>query len=198
MMDVTIEHPDGVVTVDSDQLRRLADNIRSFRMPGEEDEGAVESLVPDPADMATEFVEAPELEAMGQRLLAEHQRFELHRKVNPAIAYLWKRSGGEKGGVATLGKTQRPSGLLAYFAGVDFVIWAAADHCFKRRFGAEQLEALVFHKLCHVGVDRNYATYVMSHDFEGFRDEVESYGFWKPDIAAISKAFQLRLQMEAS
>lgn len=104
------------------------------------------------------------------------------------VRYLWKREGGKTGGKSTLGACQKPSGVLRYFAGCDFVIWVAADH--TRGFTYHQMRALVFHELLHVGeTDKGKAT-VYPHDFEGFEAEIRAYGFWKPDIEGFGRAVE--------
>ena len=53
-----------------------------------------------------------------------------------SVRALWKRKGGKSHGSLTYAKCVKPSGLLAHFCKVDFVIWVAAD-------GAVFLQALI-------------------------------------------------------
>lgn len=113
------------------------------------------------------------------------------------IKYLWKAKGGAKGGKATLGKCVKTSGLASFYSSADFVVWLAADHAWAFELNAEQVEALLFHELLHIGkeaTDAGAVYYVRPHDFEGFRAEVHEYGFWSADIKEAAEVFQLRLE----
>lgn len=116
-----------------------------------------------------------------------------------AITYVWKGRGGSTNGAATLGKTVKATGLTGFFSKVDYVIWLAADHVYDEKMTRYQVEAALFHELCHIGFeeDEGDVTLTMNpHDFEGFRREIEEYGFWKPDVAAIAVTVQGRLELD--
>ena len=111
------------------------------------------------------------------------------------IVYLWKRKGGRRGGKAILGRCQRPTGLLAKFCHADFIVWLGADHHTQFRSTRFQVEANVFHELCHTDEDEEKdEARMVPHDYEGFCREVELYGAWQSDLARAAKAFeQLKL-----
>jgi hypothetical protein len=107
------------------------------------------------------------------------------------IVYLWKRKGSERPR-RILGKCQRPSGLLGYFSGADFVIWLAANNCIG--LTKWQVEALIFHELNHASMDQGEATLV-PHDCECFASEIKRYGLWKTDIEHIAEATNEALKL---
>lgn len=109
------------------------------------------------------------------------------------IDYFWKRKGGETHGRRVLGKCVKVSGPLKFYSKKDFIIWLAADHCF--RFDLYQLTAVTFHELLHAHYTNDAE--LRGHDLEVFGREIEVFGDWKGDIAAIRKSYkkseQLRL-----
>jgi hypothetical protein len=158
-----------------------------FRVPRESDFEEQEA----------DFLPAPELREIGQKLIAEYEG-DFPFLHTATITYLWKKKGGKSGGKDTLGKCQRPSGLLKHFSEVDFVVWLGADNC--AHFSRKQIKALVFHELKHAGYDIEKGEYAtVSHDFEGFAREVEVFGDWRSDIVRMRRAFQGELfQQEAA
>lgn len=144
-----------------------------------------------PADDAfadgDDFLVAPDIEAIGEMLRERH-----NLPVEPRIAYRWKRSGGEKGGLATRGWCQKLSGPAKHFSGAHFLVWLAADTCREAKYTQDQYVALLFHELSFVGVDYDKhgdPKFVMRRvDFEGFIDEVKFYGLWEDNLANFAAA----------
>lgn len=126
---------------------------------------------------ALEFLPAPDLESIKHRLIDQFDdKFGFMAMLRVPI--LWKAEGGEKAGHSTLGKCQKPSGLLRLYSQADFIIWLAADHCFARRMTERQVEAIVFHEMRHIRTDgMTGLPMLVGHDFERFFDEVAEYGF---------------------
>lgn len=143
-------------------------------------------------DNGLEFLEASDIARVAYRVMESKPLYFTHA-ANLDIQYLWKRTGGKDGGRTKLGACQKPSGLLRYFAGVDFIIWIGADTCRDAQLTHQQMEALVFHELLHVSLDDNDKPMVRPHDFEGFAAEITEYGFWRPDVKNIANAVQGRL-----
>ncbi len=123
-----------------------------------------------------EFIPAPDIRDI-ERLCFESIR-EAH------LVYLWKRIGAEKPR-RILGKCRRPSGLLAFFSGADFVVWLAANNC--QGLTKFQMEALVFHELKHAAILDGKPVSI-PHDWEGFAEEIQRYGLWKMDMVPIGEA----------
>lgn len=152
--------------------------------------------VPQDAEFGdTDYLPAPGLERIGDSHI--HHMAEFAHLHDAAIVFLWKRKGGGGRGRETLGKCQKPSGLLLHFAECTFVIWCAADHVRMHELTLRQVEALVYHELCHATVkedphgERTWVT--APHDVEAFTPEIRRYGLWKEDLQHMGAAV---LQLE--
>ena len=142
-----------------------------------------------------DFIPAEDAKIEAAKLITKHSMV----AGSYQVAYLWKRKGGARNGAQTMGACQKPSGLLSYFSNVDFVIWLAADHCRDLKYTSTQLEALLFHELQHIGEDPDSEKpLLVPHDFEGFRSEVEEYGFWDERTRNMATAFQMRFDMDGT
>lgn len=152
--------------------------------------------VPSEADfdrVGQDFIPAQGCEKIAQKLIETLKRFEPLREC--AITYLWKRKGATSPRMV-LGKCQRLAGLLKYYAGAEFVIWFSANNCTYANLTNWQMEALIFHELCHATMEGSQAVLV-PHDLEVFADEISRYGPWKDDIALVAKAvLQLGLKLD--
>ncbi len=139
-----------------------------------------------------EFTHATDLEAIGLALVRKNFQF----PETVAITYLWKSHGGASGGRATYGKTVKASGLTGFFAQTDFVIWIAADYVDEVPLSRLQVEALLYHELCHISAEEDGGAVtlaLLSHDVEAFRAEIAEYGFWKEDLVAFGRTMQRSL-----
>ena len=156
--------------------------------------GRPEDRYPVPAGHGA-FWLAGDIEVIAQRLIDR----QLPDFPECSVTYLWKASGGGAGGVATLGKTVKASGLTEFFAQCDFIVWLGADHVEGMEFTRYQVEALVFHELLHIvkieNEDGDAKAILRGHDFEGFQREIDVYGFWMTDAAAIARSVQGRLAL---
>lgn len=141
------------------------------------------------------FLNAPELKKVGKFLIEKYVA-DFNHLDDANIVYLWKETGGETGGMATLGKCIRPTGLAEFFANenpndlsdkVDYVVWAAADHLRENRANTRTVHALVFHELLHTVWDDGKLG-IRSHLFEGFPREIEEFGMWTTGIKKIAEA----------
>jgi len=142
---------------------------------------------------SSEYMAAPELEAVGIALIGrETSLAHLH---GAEITFLWKAKGGHAKGHRTLGKAQKPSGLLYHFAACDFVIWLAADHLADLQFTARQIEAVVFHELSHCDYEEDEDSgtgkfTIVGHDVEVFYAEILKYGAYKEDLHQLAGVFR--------
>jgi hypothetical protein len=137
-----------------------------------------------------DFIVAPDLKVIGEALISGVNG-RISELDEAKIVYLWKRKGSESPR-RILGKCQRPTGLLEYFSGADFVVWLAANNC--QGMTKWQIEAIVFHELMHAGwVDGGPV--MVPHDCECFAADIQRYGFWKGDLEAIGKASQEAMQL---
>lgn len=101
------------------------------------------------------------------------------------IRYGWKREGGKTG---EAGYCKKLSAEARFLAEVDFFIWLAADQA--RELSQRQLEALLFHELCHVGKNDKGKAEAKKHDVELFTAEVRRYGAWNFRLDAAHQAFE--------
>ena len=132
----------------------------------------------------SDFLDSKELAELGERLI--HQKLAHLDDGNLLIDYRWKVKGGKSGGVAVLGKCVKLTGLARHLSlGSHFCIWLAADHCQDFHFGEREIEALLYHELCHIEVvePEDPITYrTIGHDAELFFAELREYGAWKGDL----------------
>jgi hypothetical protein len=136
-----------------------------------------------------DYVEAEDLKKIGEAIIETQGGFGYLR--DRKIVYLWKKKGGTRAGKAVLGKCQRPAGLLAKFCDADWIVWLAADHHTAFRSTRFQIEATVFHELCHTDVDEETEeALLVGHEYEGFCREVELYGAWRGDLEKAARSFQ--------
>lgn len=130
--------------------------------------------------------EAPDVERIANLLIDKHRRFRHLRR--RAVAYRWKYEGGATGGKATLGKCVKLSGVTKLYTDDVFLIWLAADHAHFFNLTAYQMEALIFHELCHATETDKGQPAIAPHDATVFVAEIEEYGLWMKDLVALGKA----------
>ena len=156
-----------------------------FTLPGANDFGDADFLL------------GKDLEVIGTALI-EGAINRISELAEARIVYLWKRKGSESPR-RILGKCQRPTGLLEYFSGADFVIWLAVNNC--QGLTKWQIEAIVHHELHHAGwVDGGPV--MVPHDCECFVADIQRYGLWKSDLEKVAeasvKAVQIPFEMPAT
>ncbi len=150
-----------------------------------------------------DYLATDALTELGDRLIANCIEFaHLHEA---RVQFLWKAAGGRSKGALTMGKCQKPSGLLAHFSMQDFIVWIAADNVRYRAFTERQIEALVFHELCHAGWQededngRDGRWTIEGHDIEEFSAVIRRYGLIFDSAKEIDMTIrQLRLEEVAA
>jgi hypothetical protein len=97
------------------------------------------------------------------------------------IEYAWKRKGGMSGG-ATLYHGHKRSDTHAVAHGArEFLIWIAADIAREQPFTARDVEAAMYHELCHLGWNENAGEVkIVGHPVEYFPSEKRRYGLADP------------------
>lgn len=145
-----------------------------------------------------DFLESIELERVGAALVARYPEFAFLE--HATILYRWKRKGGQTKKKNLLGNLQKPTGLLKHFAESDYILWLAADHCRELMLTNLQLEALLYHELCHCwweeDEDEKSPTYgemklsIRNHDDELFRQEIGRYAPWNDNRKQTLDAFR--------
>ena len=149
----------------------------------------------------SDFLDADSLKKLGEQVIRE--KFPDYDG-EVLIDYRWKRRGSTTGGNAILGKCVRLTGLARHLSlGAHYCVWLAADHCKAYQFNDEQLEALMFHELCHIereepeDEDKPVVWRTRGHDNEVFRAELREYGAWRPSLEQLVTVIrQLPLPME--
>lgn len=132
-----------------------------------------------------DFARAPELRTLADELI---DRFDAKFAHLPQlrIDYLWKAEGGSSKGKMRLGQTEKLSGLKQWYSSADFVVWLAVDNLQLAAAGEREIEATLFHELCHIGISgESDQPTLIPHDVEMFADEVRTYGIWKPDLQCL-------------
>lgn len=126
-----------------------------------------------------EFMEDRRLEEIGLRLIDRYTEEFFHLR-NMSVRYFWRKEGGSAKGKLTMGKCEKPTGLLRDLSGADFHVWLAADNC--EGFTTRNVEALIYHELRHTSVTVKGAPSTVGHDVETFESEVLHYGLWRNDL----------------
>lgn len=139
------------------------------------------------------YRDAPDLANIAERLIEEHGH--LRELVNCQIRYFWRRKTGVSKGRVKIGYCKRASDLLGHFTGCDFIIWLSATTARDGKFTDRQVEAAIFHQLCHIETDDEGNFISARHDFEGFAAEVRQYGTWTEDLKLGGTAFVAAQQM---
>lgn len=151
------------------------------------------NLYPVPEDTEFEmsesgFISAPGLERLASLLIGCYaEKFDHLSRLK--IRYAWKRKGGTSKGKAKFGAVQAITGAAQFVSGeqVEYLVWVGADNVRDNNFTEYQVEALLFHELCHFGfVDGELC--LVGHDFEGFADELGYYGLWNQSIKSFGAA----------
>ncbi len=167
--------------------------LTNLELPGTPAPVSDDTAIPTETQFAgKDFLAAPGLKAVGERLIFEHES--LADLSGVEIRYLWKRRGGSSGGNPKLGALQRPGGLLRYFTGgVTFICWLAADNVRALQLDPAKIEACLFHQLSHAQLnpDDDDAWRIRSHDFEGFVSELDQYGAWSADLREVAAHIRL-------
>jgi len=192
------ERRDEVRRAAAERMRERADKLQSR---AEKLESGVLFDIPDDYQFfSQEFLNAPSIEAIASSLIGKWPEFDGLEDLQ--LRYLWKKKGGAKGGILTLGKCEKVSGLSHYFSEADFVIWIAADNCRELEITKEQMVAEVYHELKHIEIIEDEITQeityaIRPHDVEMFFDEVNRYGLWREALNGAAETFaQLRLPVE--
>lgn len=142
-------------------------------------------------DEKLDFIAAPDLKKIGQRLIRDYKEFAHLRELT--VVFLWKREGGEKQGQSKLAYCYKPNGMVKHFSGAEWVIWVAADHCEAHELTRQQIESLLHHELCHASfkLDKaeNVKPAVAGHDWDGFTANIKRYGLWQENLKLAAQAF---------
>jgi hypothetical protein len=173
-------------------VHTITDDEPRFSGAGDGQQGLF--LVPtDAAFNGRQYRDAPELANIAEKLIGEHGFLEQLENCN--VRWYWKRKTGVSKGRVKIGFMKRASDLLGHFSGADFIGWLSATTARDGKFTDTQIEAAVFHQLCHIGSDDSGNWIFAPHDFEGFAAEVRVFGTWTSDLKLGGNAFVAAHQM---
>jgi len=155
-----------------------------------------------------DYLPAPGLRRVGSSLI---ERYAFLRHVRDVrIEYVWKRRGGTRRGVPTIGDCVMPGGLARHAWNamaravtgssqetVIYVVWLAADHL--ENFTPLQVEAALMRQLLKTGVNPRDASAftIRGPDFVGFRKEIELYGLWSAELVQAAPLFSSAARSES-
>jgi hypothetical protein len=153
--------------------------------------------VPDESDFPDDDEFLPD-EILDQLLLDVVGAYEALRLIEDhgiSIAVRWKKKGGKSQRRLVYAKCVKPSGLLAHFCKVDFVIWVAADNVKIESWSTVQIGKLLYHEARHIGWDpgddeHDAHAILHGHDVELFLGEVADTGAWERGRDALAKDYQ--------
>jgi hypothetical protein len=148
---------------------------------------------PDDAFAGRLYRDAPELQNIAETLIERHGF--LSDLAACDVRYFWRRRTGVSKGRVKIGFLKRASDLLGHYSGADYILWLSATTARDGRFTDAQVEAAVFHQLCHLSIDDEGNYFKVNHDFEGFAQELTIYGPWTTDLAAGGRAFLRAAQL---
>lgn len=142
------------------------------------------------------YADAPDLSRMGSRLIKAYEDFKPLRGV--IIRYYWKRRGGMMNGGPVYSLTSRISGLAKHHMKQgDYAIVLAVDNCKAAGYGAREVEAELFHSLCHLRQNDDGEIKIVGHDVNDFRRAIEEYGLYRPQLVTFADAIQEILAEQA-
>lgn len=119
------------------------------------------------------------------------------------IVAFWTAKGIKVAGKEQYGRALKPGGRQRYLTGgADFIIDMSAEVC--RGLANYEFEAAVYHQLKHcaeiegetIDGDTTRRAGTVGHDFEGFIDEVNRYGFWNTDLREAIEPYQAQLKLD--
>lgn len=162
--------------------------------------------VPGEADFEDDddFLDDSALDALLMEVVSSYEALRHIEDHGISVHALWKKKGGKSKGALTYAKCVKPTGLLAHFCSVDFVIWLAADNVELEGWTTVQIRKLLYHEARHIGWDsgdddHDPKAVLKAHDLEIFLGEMADTGAWerrrdavaaetlRPDFIARSK-----------
>jgi hypothetical protein len=153
--------------------------------------------VPGEADFAEgdDFLDDPALDALLLEVIGAYEALGHIEEHGISVRALWKKKGGKSRGKLVYSGTTRPSGLLAHFCGVDFVIWLAADNVELESWTPVQIRKLLYHECRRISWDEGDDEHdpkavLVKPDLELFLGEIADTGLWNRTLDALGRDFQ--------
>lgn len=151
----------------------VADMRLTVRVPGEAD-----------FDEDDDFLDDQALDALLLDVIGSYEALGHIEQHGISLRALWKKKGGKSKGALTYAKCVKPTGLLAHFCSVDFVIWLAADNVELESWTTVQIRKLLYHEARHIrwdegDDDHDGKAVLAAHDLELFLGELADTGAWE-------------------
>lgn len=120
------------------------------------------------------FTDAPELQALAQKVMEKHkEEFGLIMS-NCAIRYLWSDKAKKSNNGYVYADTTRVNDKMKAISGVDFIITFYEPNCAK--LDDERMEILMHHELKHIGYDEDGNCKIIPHDVNDFASIIQEHG----------------------
>lgn len=114
-----------------------------------------------------------EYEAIGEMLIANHDEFKDIIEAGITIVYLASTQAKKQKGKLVFGQCEKIADKYKWGIPADFTITVFEPNI--EGFTPEQVEALIFHELLHVGVEDD-RLFIRPHDIEDFSAVLKKYG----------------------
>ena len=114
-----------------------------------------------------------EYAAIGEMLIANYDEFKDIREAEITIVYLASTQAKKQKGKLIFGQCEKIADKYKWGIPADFTITVFEPNI--EGFTPEQVEALIFHELLHVGVEDD-RLFVRPHDIEDFSAVLKKYG----------------------
>ena len=114
-----------------------------------------------------------EYAAIGEMLIASYDEFKDIREAEITIVYLASEQAKKQKGKLIFGQCEKIADKYKWGIPADFTITVFEPNI--EGFTPEQVEALIFHELLHVGVEDD-RLFIRPHDIEDFSAVLKKYG----------------------
>jgi hypothetical protein len=171
-----------------DRLKKLQDgpNTLSGQPAGARAKVPADAHFGDKEYLSGTFAGAANLMEIGATLIGTLP--ELRFLEDSQIGYLWKKKGATRSGKPVMGEIKRVPPREGFYSELEWIVIIHAPHV--TMLTNRQLEAEVYHELSHLmWDDENENIRLRGHDLEMFREEVDRYGLWTPDLEAARETF---------
>lgn len=179
--------------------KKKGDNVVDFeRITSDTEEAQPKDVFKVPADevfaeAGSEYLEAPELEAIGKALIDGD--FELGALVNREVLYFWKHTSGTSRGKGIMGRLEVPGQLFRKYKPASYVLWISADRVRKENYTPMQMQAQVYHLLLHAEIKMNGKAGLTGPTILAFPEEIEKFGAWQNDLRKGERAMDASRQL---
>jgi hypothetical protein len=116
---------------------------------------------------------------------------------NCNIGFVFRSEATTSGGKTVLASTRKVSDMIKPLLSqeLDILVVIAEDEWSNLDF--KQRQACIDHQLCHITENKN-GWGISAHDVEEFKEILDRYGLWKPDLFMLRTSFARAIQLELS